>query len=146
MLGIARKTEKYAAMVEVRNATVSLAAGVEGDYRGALRATNRQVTVMSAEAWRRACDDLGTEIPWTIRRANLLVEGLDFEETIGGRIEIGDVVLEVAMETAPCHRMDEQHQGLTGALKPDWRGGVCCRVVSGGAIAVGDGVRMVANS
>ncbi len=146
LAGIARKTEKYAAMVEVRNATVSLAAGVEGDYRGAMQATDRQVTVMSIEAWRRVCEELGAQLPWTMRRANLLVEGLDLEDSIGKRIAIGDVVLEVAMETAPCKRMDEQHPGLTEALDPDWRGGTCCRVVSGGAIGVGDGARMAAES
>ncbi len=146
LLGIARKTEKYAPVAEVENATVSLAAGVEGDYRGGLQAADRRVTVLTTEAWRRVCDELGTELPWTMRRVNLLVEGLDLEETVGDRIEIGDVVLEVTMETAPCNRMDEQHRGLTDALRPDWRGGVCCRVVSGGTIGVGDSVRLATDT
>jgi len=33
---------------------------------------------------------------------------------------------------------------LRRALKPDWRGGVCCDVVSGGTIRVGDPVLLAA--
>ena len=55
---------------------------------------------------------------------------------------IGDLVLEITGETDPCSRMDEARQGLRLALTPEWRGGVCCRVVTGGDIAVGDAVRL----
>jgi len=36
--------------------------------------------------------------------------------------------------------MEEAHPGLLRALAPDWRGGVTCRVLQAGAIAVGDRV------
>jgi MOSC domain-containing protein YiiM len=36
--------------------------------------------------------------------------------------------------------MDEQRLGLTHALLPDWRGGICCKVITDGSIAAGDGV------
>jgi len=39
--------------------------------------------------------------------------------------------------------MDEQHMGLTRTLMPDWRGGVCCNVIQGGKIAIGDNVSLV---
>ena len=48
------------------------------------------------------------------------------------------------METAPCERMDEQHQGLRAALTPDWRGGVSCKVLNDATIKVGDGVAVEA--
>jgi len=38
--------------------------------------------------------------------------------------------------------MDEASPGLREALEPDWRGGVCCRVLKGGLIAVGDEVTL----
>jgi MOSC domain-containing protein YiiM len=36
--------------------------------------------------------------------------------------------------------MDEQCPGLKRALQPDWRGGVSCTVLQGGAVALGDEV------
>jgi MOSC domain-containing protein YiiM len=39
--------------------------------------------------------------------------------------------------------MEEAHAGLKRALTPDWRVGVCCRVLSGGLISVGDTVQLI---
>jgi MOSC domain-containing protein YiiM len=36
--------------------------------------------------------------------------------------------------------MEKARTGLKAALTPDWRGGVCCNVVSGGNVRVGDPV------
>jgi MOSC domain-containing protein YiiM len=36
--------------------------------------------------------------------------------------------------------MDEARAGLLRALYPDWRGGITCRVVEGGDVALGDAV------
>jgi hypothetical protein len=38
--------------------------------------------------------------------------------------------------------MDEAQLGLRAALKPEWRGGVSCRVVEGATIRVGDRVEL----
>jgi MOSC domain-containing protein YiiM len=122
-------------MVELDSVEISTEAGVAGDFRGKPGA--RQITVLSAEQWNDACDDLGQEIPWTTRRANLLVEGITFANTKDSTLRVGDVVLKISGETEPCGRMDEQVMGLQEALAPDWRGGVCCRVIRGGSIAPG---------
>lgn len=67
------------------------------------------------------------------------IDSLRFSALDVGRIiRIGEAELQVMIETDPCPRMDEQHQGLTAALTPDWRAGVCCRVLSGGQIQVYD--------
>jgi MOSC domain-containing protein YiiM len=99
--------------------------------------------VLAEEAWRAACDAAGAELPWTTRRANLLVRGLDLAETIGRRLAVADVVLEITEETDPCQRMEDAHAGLRAALEPDWRGGVRCRVLTPGRIRAGDAVRLV---
>lgn len=135
---IARRAASRAPMERLDAVEVSAEAGLNGDYRG--RSMRRQVTLMSAEDWRAACAELGAELDWTLRRANLLVAGLALPREAGAVVRVGGVTLAVTGQTEPCARMDEQHAGLRAALAPDWRGGITCRVVEGGAIRVGDAV------
>ena len=139
LVGIARKSKSRAPMEQIESVQVTQTAGVAGDYRG-MRPKNRQVTVISADVWDRVCNELGADLPWTTRRANLLVRGVELPRRKGARLMVGGLALEIAMETGPCHRMDEQFQGLTAVLRPDWRGGVCCRVLNDSEIRVGDPV------
>jgi MOSC domain-containing protein YiiM len=141
LIAIARKERPHDAMEELRSARVSLERGIEGDARGAT--PGRQVTLVVREDWEAACRDHGKSLPWTTRRANLLVEGLSDFKRVGARIKIGPVVLEVGEETQPCHRMEAQSAGLRAALQPDWRGGVSCQVLTPGDIALGDPVEIV---
>jgi len=137
LLGIARAPALRAALVEVEEAEVGGSEGILGDARG--RKSDRQVTVLFREGWESACGELGVTLPWVARRANLLVEGIAPPRE-GGQLRIGDLVLEVTQETKPCHLMEAAHRGLKRALTSEWRGGVCCRVVKGGRIRVGDPV------
>ncbi len=138
LIGIAQVREPRAQPLEMQRAKVSVDAGIEGDIRG--RKRDRQITVLFRESWNDACRDLGVPLPWTTRRANLLVEGVPAPQSAGGQIRIGNVVLEVMLETDPCQLMERAHAGLKAALTPEWRGGVCCKVVAGGDIRVGDPV------
>ena len=140
--GIARRAVKKAAMEELDACEITTDKGVFGDVRG--KPGKRQVTVLSEEAWHQACLESGAELRWTARRANLLVTGLEFDATFVGKIiQIGDVQLQVTIETAPCERMDKAHQGLRKALASHWRGGVCCRVKTAGRVRVGDLVTVI---
>jgi MOSC domain-containing protein YiiM len=139
--GIGYKLKKYEAVVTCEEAFVGLLTGVACDVRGL--PGKRQVTVLSEEAFNEACAELGAALPWTIRRANLLISGVNLENSKGKSLKIGDVVLEITGETDPCYRMDEQFEGLKDALHPNWRGGVTCRVVSEGNINLGDEVNLV---
>ncbi len=141
LAGIARRDEKRAPMETLEHAEVSDQTGVAQDSRG--KPGERTVTVISARAWREICAELGQDIPWTTRRANLLVDDIDLPKSPGPVIEVGEVRLKVTVEVNPCSRMDEQIAGLTVALKPDWRGGVGCTVLQGGSIAVGDPVNVI---
>lgn len=122
-------------MQEVEVAEISEAHGVLNDSRG--RPGKRQVTVLAREDWEAACQPIQRSLPWTARRANLLVEGIPLQNSTGSILHLGEVQLEVTGETDPCARMDEFQQGLWDQLKPHWRGGVCCRVLRGGTIAKG---------
>lgn len=125
--------------------TVTVESGLSGDFRGAVRPGGkgkRQVTVMEREDWEAAMSELGLDLSWSVRRANLLSDGLDLPQVAGARLRIGAVLLEVTGETDPCSRMEEIAPGLRAALTSDWRGGVLTRVLAGGYIAVGDVIQI----
>ena len=135
--GIARRNNKRAIMEELPECEIGKAFGVEGDFRG--KPGKRQITILSEASWENACEEAGADLPWTARRANLLVAGIQFDDTFVGKIlQIGALQLEITKETVPCYRMDEAHEGLQEAMKTHWRGGVCCRVLQSGIIGVGD--------
>lgn len=140
VLQIAIREASRAPMQILDVAQMTTEKGVVGDFRCTV--LGRQVTVVVREAWEAACADLGMDVDWTTRRANVLVEGLDLNETTGKQLNIGDVVLEITGETTPCPRMEEAQAGLQDALASDWRAGVTCVVHTGGEIRVGDVVRL----
>ena len=140
LLGIARAPGRRAPLIPLEQGQVRVLDGLPGDVRGAK--PGRQVTVLFREGWDSACEELGVALPWLTRRANLFVEGVRVPRE-GGRLVIGDLVLEVTEETRPCRVMEAAHRGLKRALTPEWRGGVCCRVVTGGVIRIGEEVTVL---
>ena len=109
--------------------------GLEGDHAGG---GNRQVSILSEEAWRDACAALGhDDLSPGQRRANLVVEGVDLRGAIGKVLHIGPCRIRVIAELRPCRLMDDAAPGLQAALDPDCRGGVYGRVMQGGLLDVG---------
>jgi len=141
VIGIARREKLRAEMETIDSVYVDEKTGLSGDIRGT--ALKRQVTLLSAKAWSEVCHELEADLPWTTRRANILIENIDFHQDSGYKIKIGEVLLLVTRQTDPCSRMDEQYSGLTNALMSDWRGGVCCSVVKEGNISLGDEVKLI---
>ncbi|MEQ1648396.1 MAG: MOSC domain-containing protein [Hyphomicrobiaceae bacterium] len=150
LIGIALKAKSRAPMETRDHGRISIERGLDGDARGA-KYPSRQITILAIEDWQRTLADLPAaadllsplaltiaDLPWTTRRANLLVQGLRLPRAKGAKISVGPVILEVTGQTYPCNRMESARQGLLSALAPDWRGGVTCRVVSGGPVALGD--------
>jgi MOSC domain-containing protein YiiM len=135
---IAWKEKPRQPMIEAQETAITREHGMAGDFRGA--PGERQVTILFAQDWAAACALLGETRAWTIRRANLLVEGLTNPAAAGGVLHVGPVVLSITGETEPCNNMDRQWPGLRAALTPDWRGGLTARVIEGGAVKVGDAV------
>jgi len=142
LAGIARRAVRRAPMEEIAEAQVTLAAGLEGDFKGA-KYPRRQITVLAREDWEAALAQTGRVLPWTARRANLLVEGVRLPRGAGSVLRIGRVRLEITGQTYPCARMEETCRGLLKALAKDWRGGVTARVLEGGALALGDPVEVL---
>jgi MOSC domain-containing protein YiiM len=104
---------------------------------------HRGISLLSQEQWQDVLADLGRPLPWEERRANVLIDCGPMLGLIGMQVRIGDALLDVTMETKPCKFIESLHTGLFDALKPDGRGGVCCRVHQGGSIRVGDAVSIV---
>lgn len=134
---IAIRNRSRAAMQSIDSAQISVANGILGDLRGTQ--LGRQLTIVSETAWQKACAEVDADLPWTFRRANLLVDEIEFDASyVGKTVRIGAVELVVTAETSPCSLMDAQHQGLTAALSQEWRGGICCNVLKPGEIKIGD--------
>ena len=145
LIGIARRNARRAPMETLAAGRISVETGLEGDARGP-KYPARRITVLAREDWEAALGDLpadAADLPWTTRRANLLVEDVRLPRAKGGVLRIGPVVLEITQETNPCARMEEAFPGLLKALHPEWRGGVCCAVREGGPIALGDAVEVL---
>jgi len=141
VIGLARRKKLRGEIELVESVYIDRKTGLSGDIRGT--AKNRQVTLLSNRSWGDVCRELKEEIPWTYRRANILIDNFDFIKKSGYRIQVGEVILQVTRETDPCPRMDEQLQGLTNALLSDWRGGVCCNVIEGGDVNLGSEVKIL---
>lgn len=142
IVGIATRTKTKAKMDEHSFASVTFENGVGQDSRGKKR-NKRQVTIMTNENWHSSCKELGKVIPWTTRRANILVEGIELKDKKGCQLKIGSVIVEITGELEPCNRMDEQFEGLTKILAKDWRGGVTCKLIQEGEIFLNDEVELM---
>ena len=76
VIGIARRESKRAVMETLESAIISDETGVADDFRGT--SNLRQVTLLSAMVWNKVCQEVNRDLPWTTRRANLLIDGLEF--------------------------------------------------------------------
>ena len=137
VIGLAVRPGKDEPMVVVEQVSATAAQGVVEDYGQSLK---RGITFISSMQWQQVQDELFAELPWQLRRANVLVEAHSLEHLIGTTVQVGSVWVEVAKETEPCGLMEELHAGLEAALVPDCRGGVYGKVVGDGVIRVGDSV------
>ena len=98
----------------------------------------RQVTIIQEEVFDRLRESLDPRVDPGMRRANVLVRGVDLRHSRGKVLHVGECRILIRGETVPCERMDEALEGLREALRPEWRGGCFGRVVSGGPVRVGD--------
>jgi MOSC domain-containing protein YiiM len=111
--------------------------GLVGDrYHGS---RHRHVTVQAASALEAAAADLGSPIDPGRTRRNITISGSEVPTRPGQRVQIGEVELEVVRIAAPCRLLDDGiGPGAARALHD--RGGVVLRLLTSGAIRVGDAV------
>ncbi len=119
----------------VQGATALSGLGLEGD-RSCREGNMRQVLIMDNETLAH----FGL-VPGQIKE-NITVSGLDLSQAQAGQVVfIGDeVTMEIVGECEPCGKMDAIRQGLQSEL--NHRRGMLATVINGGAIKVGDSIRV----
>lgn len=140
IVAIAAKSEKRGPMLELQEAEAEVDGGLTVGRPGSRK---RGITLLAREQWEAATRELGVDLHWHNRRANVLVEGIDLGALIGRRIRLGTVELLIGGETTPCGLMNQQYPGLREALAPDCRAGVYGRVIRAGRFRVGDEVAVL---
>lgn len=139
VLSIAFRTRAKGPMKEVPRIEAVENAGLVGDVPGS---AERGVTLLASGQWEAVVRELGRDIPWHTRRANVFIEAESLAHLIGQEIAIGPIHVSVIAETRPCGYMDQLEPGLKDVLKPDCRAGVYGRIMRGGTIQVGDSVAL----
>jgi len=123
----------------VGSANVIAGFGIEGDRHAVSEGVRaaRQVLLMDEETLQAMSLSHG-EV-----RENITTSGIDLPHLPEGqRLALGDeVVVEITGHCAPCARMDEIRPGLKDDL--EGRRGMLSFVVQGGAIKVGDAIRVL---
>ena len=110
----------------------------KGIVGNANRGGFRAITIVSSERWRELMKEVGANLGADARRANLVVSGLDLENSRGKFLRIGASLLRIGGETRPCLLMEEAAPGLQEAMTARWGGGAYATVITGGNIAIGD--------
>ena len=87
----------------------------------------RQVTLIAEERWAELMEELGADLDPSARRANLLLKGVDLEESRDRVLRVGACRLKITGETRPCQLMDKMLPGLQEAMRRAWGGGALRR-------------------
>ena len=126
-------------MQEVAEVEAGTGRGLSGDrYRGG--SGKRGVTLIQAEHLPVIAALSGhASVEASLVRRNLVVSGLPLIALKGRRFRIGDVLLEGTEACDPCSRM-EAALGPGGYNAMRGMGGLCARILEGGAIRLGDAV------
>lgn len=134
------KRARLGPMDPVGRATLVAERGLAGN---ANQGGRRQVTIIARETWDRLMGELEAAVDPSARRANLMVSGLDLEESRERVLRVGGCRIRIHGETRPCERMDAALPGLRDAMRPRWGGGAYGVVLVDGEIQVGDPVEWV---
>lgn len=122
-------------MDAVESALLRAGKGIVGN---ANQGGRRQVTLIEQEVWNDLMRRLGSALPASTRRANLMVLGIGLRDNRDRILRVGACRIRILGETKPCERMDEALPGLKDAMWEYWGGGAFGEVVDDGRIAVGD--------
>ena len=130
-------------MTETAQAMAIANRGLEGDHRiDKTPGSGRQVTIISKEFIAQTAHFLGRDqIDPGLLRRNLVVSGINLHALRHQQFTIGDALFEAGALCHPCPRMEEA-LGKGGVAAMLGHGGLCCRILRSGSLAIGDKVRV----
>ena len=137
VLAIAIRSDHRGPMIEANQAEAYANGCLAGDHGSSVE---RGITLLASRQWKQVIQQLGVDLPWHTRRANLLIEADTLEHLIGKTIRIGNLRVDVKAETKPCQGIDQWQPGLRDALAIGCRGGVYGQIIDSGTIQVDDKV------
>ncbi|MBX2926478.1 MAG: MOSC domain-containing protein [Saprospiraceae bacterium] len=136
------RPERRASVQPVQSVEAVADTGLSGDHHDN-PGGKRQATLIQAEHLDVVASILSQDqLDPALTRRNIVVKGLNLLALKDRRFAIGGAVLEVTGECVPCSRMEENF-GPGGYNAMRGHGGVTAKIISGGAIAVGDMVRLL---
>lgn len=137
------RPERRSPLKEMERVVAIAGAGLTGDHRTEKTpGSGRQVTIISSEfiAQIKHFTGLPGLHPGQLRR-NLVVSGINLNALRYQRFAIGGALFEANALCHPCSRM-ETALGKGGVAAMLGHGGLCCKIIRGGQIALGDTVEV----
>ena len=129
-------------MQSLESVRVTSGQGLEGDRFKGRETSKRQVTLIQKEHLHAIASCLGQDaIGPEVFRRNIVISGLNLLALKGKTFRIGGVVLEYTGLCHPCSKM-ETALGPGGYNAMRGHGGITTRVVTGGDLAIGNGVQV----
>jgi len=114
--------------------------GIEGESRYFGRRTRRQLTLIEREQLQEHADALGIgTIEPGEARSQVETEGIDLQQFIGKRLQVGEAVVEIYAPRDPCWQMDKLAEGLKERMM-NGKQGVLAKIIETGEVKVGDSV------
>jgi MOSC domain-containing protein YiiM len=137
------RPKRRAPLQSVTEAEAITLKGLSGDHFSGSATSKRQVTLIQQEHLDLIASvmQLPGLTPAMLRR-NIVVSSINLLALKDRQFWVGDVLLEYTGECHPCSRMEEI-LGPGGYNAVRGHGGITARIIQGGLVHVGDGVRIV---
>ena len=141
-LGIAAKNNQQ--IKEVNSIEVLANKGIVGDrHFNDLNDPYNQLSLIESENIDEYNIKSGLDIPYINFRRNIITKGIQLNNLIGKKIQIGNVELEGVELCRPCRHLTEM-LNQKNILKEFMRkGGLRCQILSSSKISIGDKINLL---
>ena len=141
-LGITNNNNKK--IVEVKSIDVLADKGIIGDrHFNEYNDPYCQLSLIESENIDYYNTKYGLNIPYTDFRRNVITKGINLNNLIGKKLQIGNVKVEGVDLCRPCKHLTEmlnQENILKEFLR---RGGLRCQILSSSSISIGDEIKIL---